>query len=220
MKSAAGQPIAVKVRSTVTRASSRWTAYTMPRSTMLTGISGSWTSRSASMSSSGIDMRPAEPVKFLLQRSHHLGVARASRAPALQHVVPATGVVVVPSLGFCIEGAREWVVQDVVVTSLMGRHLDAHLVAERHDQGEPPLTELVVGLALQPVVELGRVGLDAVGQPEPLNREREHPVDRLLQLVAGHTAGLRHAPGPGSSVSEVEVLFQHHLVQSALPGAV
>src|SRR5215467_5971269 len=155
MKSAAGQTIAVQVRSTVTQASSRWTAYTMPRSTMLTGISGSWTSRSASMSSSGIDMRPAKPVEFLLQRSHHLGVARASRAPALQHVVPAAGVIEVPPLGFCVKGARERVVQDVVVTFLVGRHLDADLVAKRHDQGEPPLTELVVGLALQPVVELG-----------------------------------------------------------------
>src|SRR5262249_3533236 len=149
----------------------------MPRSTMLTGISGSWTSRSASRSWSGIDVRLPEPVKLLLQAGDHLGVAWPSGAPAHEHVVPAARVVEVPALALGVERAGEGVVEDVGVTFLMGRSLDADLLAVGHHEGQPPLAKLIVRLALEPVVELRRVGLDAVGQAEPLDGEREHPVD-------------------------------------------
>src|SRR5215470_12654923 len=112
----------------------------MPRSTMLTGISGSWTSRSASRSWSGIGVRLSEPVKLLLQAGDHLGVAWSSGAPPPEHVVPAAGVV-----------------EDVGVTFLMGRYVDADLLAVGHHEGQPPLAQLIVRLALQPVVELRRV---------------------------------------------------------------
>src|SRR5215472_15922611 len=146
----------------------------MPRSTMLTGISGSWTSRSASRSWSGIDVRLPEPVKLLLQAGDHLGVAWPSGAPAHEHDVPA--------LALGVEGAWKGVVEDAGVTFLMGRYLDTDLLAVGDDKRQPPLPQLIVRLALEPVIELSRVGLDAVGQSEPLDGEREHPVDGGLEL--------------------------------------
>src|SRR6266545_6567941 len=99
----------------------------MPRSTMLTGISGSSTSRSASSSSSCIGVRPAEPVELLLEDGDHLGVARSAGAPAPEDVIPAAGVVEVPPLGIRVEGARERVVQDVRAALLVVGHADADL---------------------------------------------------------------------------------------------
>src|SRR5215471_1663800 len=193
----------------------------MPRSTMLTGISGSSTSRSASRSaSSAIRVRLAEAVELLLERGDHLGVARSAAAPALDDVVPRAGVAEVPALGLGIEGAREGVVEHVRVALAVRGHAEADVLAVGDDQREPPLPELVVGLALEPVVELRGVRLDAVGQAEPLDGQREHPVDRPLELVLRGAAGLRHPLGPGAAVAEVEVLLQHHLVEAALPGAV
>ena len=62
--------------------------------------------------------------------------------------------------------------------------------------------------------------LQAVREPEPLHREREHPVHRPLQLLSGLAARQRHPLGPGPAVAQVEVLLQHDLVQPPLPGAV
>src|SRR5256886_6678610 len=56
-----------------------------------------------------------------------------------------------------------------------------------------------------------------VRQAEPLDDEREHPVDRALQLVFGRAARRADALNQGATVPEVEVLLQHHLVESALP---
>src|SRR5689334_21852753 len=122
----------------------------MPRSTMLTGISGSSTSRRAFISASSSDMRVrlAELVELLLEGRDHLGVARAARPPALHHVVPGAGVGEVPALGLGVEGAGERVVERVAVALAVGGHPDPDLLAVGHDEREPPLPELVVGLAL------------------------------------------------------------------------
>src|SRR3982074_343786 len=142
---------------------------------MLTGISGSCTSVRAWSSGSGIGVRLAEPVELLLERGDHLGVAWPAAAPALDHVVPRAGVGEVPALRVRVERAGEGVVERPglrAVRRLAGRgHADPDLLAVGDDEREPPLAELVVRLALEPVVELGRVGLDAVRQAEPLDGE-------------------------------------------------
>src|SRR2546422_454292 len=97
----------------------------MPRSTMLTGISGSWTSRSASMSRSRTGVRLPEAVELLLERGDHLGVARSASAPAPDDVVPGAGVVEVPALGLGVEGAGKGEVQRERVALHVGRHPDA-----------------------------------------------------------------------------------------------
>src|SRR2546429_9676308 len=100
----------------------------MPRSTMLTGISGSSTSRSASRrrsSRSGIRVGLAVAVELLLERGHHLRVAWAAAAPALDDVVPRAGVVEVPALGLGIERAGERVVEHVGVALAARGHADA-----------------------------------------------------------------------------------------------
>src|SRR5579875_4186651 len=146
----------------------------MPRSTMLTGISGSWTSRSASRSLAsastcsgsgrGLGVGATKAVELLLQGGHHLGVAWAAGPPAPEHVVPRAGIGEVPALGLGVEGAGEGVLQHPglgpVVHLPVGRDPDPDLLAVGYDQREPPLSQLVVGLSLQPVVKLGRVGLD------------------------------------------------------------
>src|ERR687888_346893 len=169
----------------------------MPRSTMLTGISGSSTSRGA------------------------------ARPPALQDVLPGAGIVEVPALGIGVERAGERVVERPDLLAVLALLLlavrgdrDADLLAVRHDQRQPPLAQAVVRLALEAVVELEGVALARVRQAEPLDREWEHPVDRGLQLVARLAARLRHAASPGAAVPEVEVLLEHHLVEAPLPGAV
>src|SRR5579884_1816119 len=142
----------------------------MPRSTMLTGISGSWTSRSASRSLASasmcsdpgrLGMGAAEAVELLLEGGHHLGVARTPGPPAPEHVVPRAGVGEVPALGLGVEGAGEGVVHHPGLGSVaylpVGRDPDPDLLAVGHDQREPPLPQLVVGLPLEPVVELGGV---------------------------------------------------------------
>src|SRR5437899_7456640 len=127
----------------------------MPRSTMLTGISGSSTSRSASRrpASSGMPVRLAELVELLLERGDHLGVAGAAAAPALDDVVPRAGIGEVPALDVGVERAGERVVDDERVALAVGGHLEPDLLAVRDHEREPPLAELVVGLALEPVVE-------------------------------------------------------------------
>src|SRR5438045_3306378 len=128
----------------------------MPRSTMLTGISGSRTSRSASSRRlSGTGVRPPELVELLLQGRYHLVVARPAGAPAAHDGVPVARVGEVPAPGLGVEGAGEGVVEDPLLALVVGWHPDADLLAVGHDQREPPLAELVVGLALEAVVELG-----------------------------------------------------------------
>src|ERR1700730_8939971 len=83
----------------------------MPRSTMLTGISGSSTSRRASSSSPIAGMTAAEVVELLLELPDHLGVARAASPPTLEHVVPGAGIAEVPAPGLGVEGAWERIVE-------------------------------------------------------------------------------------------------------------
>src|SRR5215472_9306217 len=102
----------------------------MPRSTMLTGISGSSTSRRASSrASSGIRVGPTELVELLLERGDHLGVAGAARPPALHDVVPRAGVAEVPALCLGVEDAGEGVVERVGVALAVGGDADADLLA-------------------------------------------------------------------------------------------
>src|SRR5262245_15844701 len=127
----------------------------MPRSTMLIGSSGSRTSRRASSSrcstgsGSGIRVAPAEAVELLLQRGHHLGVAGPAGPPAAHDVVPGAGLVEVPAPGLGVEGAGEGIVERPPAALGVGGDADADLLAVGHHQGEPPLAELVVGLALE-----------------------------------------------------------------------
>src|SRR5689334_16932476 len=99
--------------------------YTRPRSTMLIGISGSWTSFSASRRPSAMGMRLAEGVELLLEHGHHLGVARATCAPPREHVVPGAGIVEVPPPRLGVEGAGEGVVEHVLLALLVSGDLDA-----------------------------------------------------------------------------------------------
>src|SRR2546421_9429810 len=147
-----------------------------PRSTRLTGISGSWTSASAASSRSFMSGRRrvglAELVELLLEHRDHLVVARPAGAPAQKDVVPAAGVVEVPALRLGVEAGGEGVVEreDLArfhacelrrvaagrdVADLVSRDLDPELLTVGDDGGEPPLAQLVVGQALQTVVELG-----------------------------------------------------------------
>src|ERR1700737_2533257 len=146
----------------------------MPRSTMLTGISGSSTSRRASSSSPIAGMTAAEVVELLLELPDHLGVARAASPPTLEHVIPGAGIVEVPAPGLGVEDAWERVVERPHLPSvgwlLVGRHPHADLLAVGHHQRQPPLAQLVVGLALQPVLQLPGMHLQAVREPEPLDR--------------------------------------------------
>src|ERR671935_1077744 len=85
-----------------------------PRSTRLTGISGSWISASAASSrsfiSGGSRVRLAELVELLLEQRDHLVVSGAPGAPPLEDVVPTARIVEVPALGLLVKGARERIV--------------------------------------------------------------------------------------------------------------
>src|ERR1700716_3929012 len=109
----------------------------MPRSTMLTGISGSWTSRSASSRRSGRCMGLSEVVELLLEQLHHLRVAWSAASPAHEYVIPAAGIVEVPALLVSVECARERIVQQpfrgAVLLLTVSRHRDADLLHVRHD---------------------------------------------------------------------------------------
>src|SRR5215475_11640211 len=115
---------------------------------MLTGISGSCTSRSAFRSRSDIGMPLTELVELILQAGHHLGVAWPSGPPAPEHVVPAAWIVEVPALAIGVEGAGEGEVEDVGLTLPVGRNPDAHLLAVGHHKRQPPLAQLIVRLPL------------------------------------------------------------------------
>src|ERR1700736_538220 len=119
---------------------------------MLTGISGSWTSRRASSKSSGAGMGLAEVVELLLEELDHLGVPGAAGPPAPEDVVPAAGIVEVPALGLGVECAGERIVEDpglLAVSPLtVRRHPDSDSLHVGNHQRHPPLAELIVGLAL------------------------------------------------------------------------
>src|SRR5215467_13953435 len=150
----------------------------MPRSTMLTGISGSSTSRraSSSRSSSGMGVRLPELVELLLEGGDHLGVAGPARAPALNDVVPRAGIADVPALRPGVERAGEGVVERERLALAVGGDPDADLLAVRHHEREPPLPELVVGLALEAVVELG-------GRSEEHTSELQSPCNLVCRLL-------------------------------------
>src|ERR1700687_2953663 len=169
-------------------------------------------------------MRLAELVELLLEHRDHLGVARAARAPAHEHVVPGAWLLEVPPLFFGVELARKRIVElpDVLaIAHLFVRgHLDADLLAIGDHRREPPLAELVVGQSLEAVLELGGMHLHVVGEAEPFDAEREHPVDRALQLLFRRAARGADALHPCASVAKVEVLLGHDLVEAALPRSI
>src|SRR5712664_3568045 len=99
----------------------------------------------------------AELVELLLEHRDHLGVARATRPPSDQHLVPGARLLEVPPLRLGVELAREWIVELPYVLALahlfVRGHLDADLLAVGHHRREPPLSQLVVGQSFQAVLE-------------------------------------------------------------------
>src|SRR5476651_647372 len=103
-------------------------------------------------------MRLAELVELLLEHRDHLGVARPSRPPADQHVIPRARLLEVPPLRLGVEHAWEGIVElpDVLAIAhlFVRRDLDSDLLAERYNRRQPPLAQLVVRQPLQAVLEL------------------------------------------------------------------
>src|SRR6266508_3473345 len=187
-----GQAIEVKVSPTVTWSPSTATERTSPRSTMPTPSSGSSTSARAARTSSALGMSShlAAPQLAVaaLQHGDELLVARSAPLPAQQHVVPGDGATLeVPALALGVEAHGEGAVDQVAAALLVavGGDREAEPLAQRHRRRHPRLAELVVGEALELVADLLAVALELVGQPEPLQGEHEHPVDRLLHLGLG-----------------------------------
>src|SRR5688500_16508235 len=138
----------------------------------------------------------------------HLGVSLvhgAARAPALPHLVPGDGLVEEPTLGHGVELAREFILQHPLARRLVEMRGNGYpdLGAERDHGRHPCLAQLVVRLALETVLELSRVMLELVGQPEPLDAGREHPVDGTLEHLLDLAARLREAPHPRLAMPEV-----------------
>src|SRR3979411_412853 len=127
---------------------------------MLTAISVSDASRSASSRPSGPGMGLSEVVELLLEELDHLRVAGAPIAPAPEDVVPAAGIVEVPVFCLSVEGAGEGVVEHpgalALWTFAVRGHPDSDPFHVGNHQRHPPLAELVVGLALEAVLEPGR----------------------------------------------------------------
>src|SRR5215216_4087777 len=137
--------------------------------------------------------------------------------PANQNVVPGDLTILeLPPLLLSVELGRERGVYDVRTLLVVGWHLETKGLAKGHRVAHPGLPELVVGGALVTVLDLLVVPLLSVRQAEPLQRQREHPVDRPLELLL-----LLRVPGerfhPLLSVPEVEVLLAVHLDESPLP---
>src|SRR5688572_2690467 len=142
----------------------------------------------------------------------HLGVPLvhgAARAPALPHLIPADGLVEEPALGHGVELAGELVLQHPLARLLVEMRGNGYpdLGAERNHGRHPRLAQLVVRLALEPVLQLPGVMLELVRQPEPLDSGREHPVDGPLEHLLDLAARLREAPHPRLAMPEVEVLL-------------
>src|SRR5829696_6940626 len=139
--------------------------------------------------------------------------------PADEYVVPGDLTLLeLPPLLFSVELGREGGIYEVRVLFLVvvGHHVESKGFAQGHRVAHPGLPELVVGRALVTVLDLLVVPLLSVRQAEPLERQREHPVDRPLELLL-----LLRVPGerfhPLLSVTEVEVLLAVHLDESPLP---
>src|SRR5215210_4925528 len=139
--------------------------------------------------------------------------------PANEHVVPGDLTLLeLPPLLLGVELGRERGVYDVRVlfVVVVGRYVEPKRLAQGHRVAHPGLPELVVGRALVTVLDLLVVPLLCVRQAKPLERQREHPVDRPLELLL-----LLRVPGerfhPLLSVPEVEVLLAVHLDESPLP---
>src|SRR5919107_2249621 len=139
--------------------------------------------------------------------------------PANQNVVPGDLTILeLPPLLLGVELGRERGVYDVRVlfVVVVGRYVEPKRLAQGHRVAHPGLPELVVGRALVTVLDLLVVPLLFVRQAEPLERQREHPVDRPLELLL-----FLRVPGerlhPLLSVPEVEVLLAVHLDESPLP---
>src|SRR5260370_16453123 len=90
----------------------------------------------------------AELVELLLEHRDHLGVARATRPPADQHVVPGARLLEVPPLRLGVELAREWIVELPYVLALahlfVRGHLDPYLLPVRPHRRNPPLSPLLL----------------------------------------------------------------------------
>ena len=194
------------------------------------GISGSSTSVSAStaprppsVSGRPRSARPLASVAVIRgspsgasrRRSSFIGPRPFQR---VEHVVPGD-LGAAPLLLLGVEGLRERAVDDVALGLVVevGGDVEPDLLHERHDVAHPVLAQLVVGLALEAVLELDAVLLARVRQPEPLEREDEHPVQARLQLLLVIRVGgvLLH---PRAAVAQVEGLLLVDLRERALPG--
>src|SRR5438128_2048474 len=205
-------------------------------STTETGISGSSTSRKAHHRRASVSARsitcgtpPQDHTRArsscssrapaTLQAGDVLVVHWTAGLPALENVVPAdTAIFEPPALVGRVERRRERHI-DHVFARLgveVGWHAQADFFAERHDLAHPHLTQLVVGTALEAVVELLRVPFFRVWQAKPLDGEHEHPVDCALQLGAFGRIR-RQATDPLLTMPQVKRLFLVDLGQRTLP---
>src|SRR5215217_4998122 len=137
--------------------------------------------------------------------------------PANQNVVPGDLTILeLPPLLLSVELGRERGVYDVRALFVVGGHLETKGLAKGHRMAHPGLPELVVGRALVTVLDLLVVPLLSVRQAEPLERQREHPVDRLLEFLL-----FLRVPGerlhPLLTMPEVKVLLTVHLDERPLP---
>src|SRR5579884_336727 len=172
------------------------------------------------------------PLLILLQQAQHLALAAlhhadkllvggAARLPAFHHVIPRAGAVLEePAFSLRVEMRREGAVDDVFLLLLIvvRGNLELQFLTERHGCGHPDLPQFVVAVALEAVVKLLAVLLQAVRQAKPLYGQHEHPVDRFLQLLVAAVIDVEPAH-PLLAVSQVESLFLVYLDEGALPGA-
>jgi hypothetical protein len=99
-------------------------------------------------------------------------------------------------------------------------HLQTERFAKRNGRRHPFLAQLVIGHAFQAVLELIAVTLQLVGQAEPLDRHRKHPIDRALQLAAHLATQLDQPLHPILAMAEMEVLLEIDFDERALERAV
>src|SRR5690606_28360185 len=154
--------------------------------------------------------------------THALHVALVHRTtilPALEHPVPADlAARKVPPLRIRVVLAGERIIEHVLLRLIapVRRHLESETLAQRHRRAHPDLAQLIIRQPFQPILELAAVPLHVVGQPEPLDRHGEHPVDGALQLLARLTARLRQPLHPHLAVAKVEGLLEVDLHQRTL----
>src|SRR5207248_1598628 len=158
-----------------------------PRSTTLTGYSGSSTSCRASVSSWGVHVASAACIVIIplpldggarvellvatLELANQVLVGRSAPLPAYQHIVPADrSLLEQEALIRGIELRRERAVDDILAALgvVMRRDVQPQALAQRDRGGHPLLAQLVVGRALEAVGDLLFVFLQVIRQAKPL----------------------------------------------------